>query len=392
MKIPVVLSVFGTRPEAVKMAPLVKALARREDLVGMVAVTAQHRQMLDQVLDLFEIQPDFDLDLMRPGQHLEDLTGRVLTSLAPVLEEAAPDLVLVQGDTTTAFAAALGAFYKKIPVGHVEAGLRTHDLYNPFPEEMNRRLISQIATLHFAPTRTAAEACRRSGVPEEAIYLTGNTVIDALLEVAGRTDRNRTDDRDGHGGSQGGGSREQRTVLVTAHRRENWGEPMEQIFLAVRQLVDSRPDLRAVIPVHLNPVVQQLAQRLLGDHPRIELIRPLDYEPFVRAMKEATLILTDSGGVQEEAPSLGKPVLVLRTTTERPEAVEAGTVRLVGVNREDILSESLRLLDDPAEYARMANAVNPYGDGRASERIVEAIRYQLGLRADRPTDVFEPGA
>ncbi|MBM3269305.1 MAG: UDP-N-acetylglucosamine 2-epimerase (non-hydrolyzing) [Candidatus Sericytochromatia bacterium] len=375
---PVVLSVFGTRPEAVKMAPLVKALSARDDLVAMVAVTAQHRQMLDQVLDLFRIKPDYDLDLMRPGQHLEDLTGRVLSHLVPVLEDCSPDLVLVQGDTTTAFAAALGAFYRKVPVGHVEAGLRTYDIYNPFPEEMNRRLITQLATLHFAPTPTAAAACRQGGVAQECIYLTGNTVIDALLDVAARSTADR-----------GGGDRG-RTILVTAHRRENWGEPMEQIFLAVRDLVDARADLRAVIPVHLNPVVQQLAQRLLGDHPRVDLIKPLDYEPFVRAMQEAQLILTDSGGVQEEAPSLGKPVLVLRTTTERPEAVEAGTVRLVGVRREDILAEALRLLDDPAAYERMANAVNPYGDGRASERIVEAIRHHLGLRPDRPLEAFAP--
>ncbi|MBM3274443.1 MAG: UDP-N-acetylglucosamine 2-epimerase (non-hydrolyzing), partial [Candidatus Sericytochromatia bacterium] len=348
--------------------------------VGMVAVTAQHRQMLDQVLDLFEIKPDYDLDLMRPGQHLEDLTGRVLSHLAPVFEDANPDIVLVQGDTTTAFAAALGAFYRKIPVGHVEAGLRTHDIYNPFPEEMNRRLITQIATLHFAPTPTAAEACRQSGVAEEAVYLTGNTVIDALLAVASRPTRanGNLPKRDG------------RTILVTAHRRENWGEPMENIFEAVREIVDARPDTHAIVPVHLNPVVQQLAQRILGNHSRVDLIKPLDYEPFVRAMKEATLILTDSGGVQEEAPSLGKPVLVLRTTTERPEAVEAGTVNLVGVRRADIVSQSLKLLDEPAEYARMANAVNPYGDGQATSRIVEAIRFHLGLRPDRPSESFAP--
>ena len=375
-----VLTVFGTRPEAVKMAPVVRLLAQTAGIEARVCVTAQHRQMLDQVLDLFGIQPDYDLDLMRPGQNLEDLTGRVLTNLAPVLEDCSPDLVLVQGDTTTAFTAALGSFYRKIPVGHVEAGLRTNDVYNPFPEEMNRRLITQIATLHFAPTPTAAEACRRGGVAESAVYLTGNTVIDALLQVAGRS------------GPPPAAGQAGRVVLVTAHRRENWGEPMEQIFLAVRDLVDARPDLRAVIPVHLNPVVQELAHRILGDHPRVDLIEPLDYEPFVQAMMQASLILTDSGGVQEEAPSLGKPVLVLRTTTERPEAVDAGTVRLVGVKRADILRESLALLDDPAAYARMANAVNPYGDGHAAERTVEAIRFHLGLRPDRPTDIFRPKA
>ncbi len=372
---PVVLSIFGTRPEAVKMAPVVKALATRSDLVGRVAVTAQHRQMLDQVLDLFSITPDYDLDLMQPGQRLEDLTGRVLTHLAAVFDDCKPDLVLVQGDTTTAFAAALGAFYRQIPVGHVEAGLRTGDRYNPFPEEMNRLLVTQLATLHFAPTPTSQAACRRSGVQDEAIYLTGNTVIDALLEVAGQVPAP---------------SEEGRVLLVTAHRRENWGEPMMQIFGAVRDLVEARPDLRAVVPVHLNPIVQEAARQVLGGHERVSLIAPLDYAPFVTAMKGATLILTDSGGVQEEAPSLGKPVLVLRTTTERPEAVDAGTVRLVGVQREDIVREASRLLDDPAEYRRMANAVNPYGDGRATQRIVEAIRYFLGLRSDRPVERFEP--
>ena len=372
---PVVLSIFGTRPEAVKMAPVVKALAARSDLVGRVAVTAQHRQMLDQVLDLFDIAPDYDLDLMQPGQRLEDLTGRVLTHLAAVFEDCKPDLVLVQGDTTTAFAAALGAFYRQIPVGHVEAGLRTGDRYNPFPEEMNRLLITQLATLHFAPTPTAQAACRRSGVMDDAIYLTGNTVIDALLEVAGQVPAP---------------SEEGRVLLVTAHRRENWGDPMLQIFGAVRDLVEARPDLRAVVPVHLNPIVQEAARRVLGGHERVSLIAPLDYAPFVAAMKVATLILTDSGGVQEEAPSLGKPVLVLRTTTERPEAVDAGTVRLVGVRREDIVREASRLLDDPGEYRRMANAVNPYGDGRATARIVEAIRFFLGLRSDRPVERFEP--
>ena len=284
---PVVLSIFGTRPEAVKMAPVVKALAARDDLVGRVAVTAQHRQMLDQVLDLFDIAPDYDLDLMQPGQRLEDLTGRVLTHLAAVFEDCKPDLVLVQGDTTTAFAAALGAFYRQIPVGHVEAGLRTGDRYNPFPEEMNRLLITQLATLHFAPTPTAQAACRRSGVMDDAIYLTGNTVIDALLEVAGQVPAP---------------SEEGRVLLVTAHRRENWGDPMMQIFGAVRDLVEARPDLRAVIPVHLNPIVQEAARQVLGGHERVSLTAPLDYAPFVAAMKGATLVLTDSGGVQEEAP------------------------------------------------------------------------------------------
>lgn len=375
---PVILSVFGTRPEAVKMAPLVKALAARPDLDARVAVTAQHRQMLDQVLDLFEIVPEVDLDLMQAGQTLESLTARVLGQLEPVLEHHRPDLVLVQGDTTTAFAAALGAFYKQIPVGHVEAGLRTTERYNPFPEEMNRRLISQMATLHFAPTETAAAACRKDGIADEAIHLTGNTVIDALLQVAA----NLPEQQAGKG----------RTLLVTAHRRENWGAPMEGIFAAVRAILEARPDVHAVVPLHLNPLVQEVGRRHLGDHPRVRILPPLDYLPFIEAMRDATLILTDSGGVQEEAPSLGKPVLVLRSTTERPEAVTAGTVRMVGTDRDTIITETLHLLDDPEAYATMARAVNPYGDGRAVERIVEIIRWFVGTRPDRPEDAFTPGA
>lgn len=356
------------------MAPLVKALAACPELDSRVAVTGQHRQMLDQVLDLFGIVPEVDLDLMQPGQTLENLTARVLNQLEPVLEHHRPDLILVQGDTTTAFASALGAFYKKIPVGHVEAGLRTVERYNPFPEEMNRRLISQIATLHFAPTEIAMEACLRDGISKDAIHLTGNTVIDALLQVAA--------------GLPPIPATKQRTLLVTAHRRENWGTPMESIFDAVRTLLEARPDLDAVVPLHLNPLVQEVGCRLLGDHPRVRIVPPLDYLPFIEAMRRATLILTDSGGVQEEAPSLGKPVLVLRTTTERPEAVRAGTVKMVGTDRDTIVTEALRLLDDQTAYQEMARAVNPYGDGKSVGRIVEIIRWFLGLRADRPQDIF----
>jgi UDP-N-acetylglucosamine 2-epimerase (non-hydrolysing) len=371
---PVVLCVFGTRPEAVKMAPVVKALQQAPDLDVKVCVTAQHRQMLDQVLDLFGIKPEHDLDLMQPGQTLSDLTSRVLTQLTPVLQRVKPALVLVHGDTTTTFAASLASFYQQIPVGHVEAGLRTDDMYNPFPEEMNRRLTSQLSSLHFAPTPQSVQNLHEDGVTD-GIFLTGNTVIDALLETASKI----TPD------PQAG-----RTILVTAHRRENWGEPLRDICLAVRDLVERNPDVRAVFPVHLNPLVQNTAREILGDLDRVSLIAPLDYAPFVKAMKEATLILTDSGGVQEEGPSLGKPVLVMRTTTERPEAVEAGTVRLVGVKREDIVRNAQELLDDAAAYGRMANAVNPYGDGHAGRRHVEAIRFFLGLRADRPTDEFQP--
>lgn len=373
---PIVLCVFGTRPEAIKMAPVVLAIARALDLELKVCVTAQHRQMLDQVLDLFGIVPDVDLDLMQPGQTLSDLTGRVLTKLTPVLKALKPDLVLVHGDTTTTMAASLASFYEQIPVAHVEAGLRTDDLYNPFPEEMNRRLTSQLTRLHFAPTATARRQLERDGIDPRGIYLTGNTVIDALLETASKVEP---------------ASIEGRVILVTAHRRENWGEPLKDICLAVRDLVERNPDVRVVFPAHLNPIVQNTAREILGNLERVRIIDPLDYAPFVKAMKESHLILTDSGGVQEEGPSLGKPVLVMRTTTERPEAVEAGTVRLVGVKRADIFRNAQELLDDAQAYARMANAVNPYGDGHAAERIVEAIRYFFGLRSDRPTSEFAPG-
>ncbi|MEB3187440.1 MAG: UDP-N-acetylglucosamine 2-epimerase (non-hydrolyzing) [bacterium] len=371
---PVVVCVFGTRPEAIKMAPVVLALREDPDFDLKVCVTAQHRQMLDQVLDLFGIVPDADLDLMRPGQTLADITSRVLQGLGPVFEVMKPSLVLVHGDTTTTMAASLAAFYGRVPVGHVEAGLRTETLDNPFPEEMNRRVTSRLAALHFAPTPRSEANLLAEAVDPAGIYLTGNTVIDALLATAARHAEPASDGR--------------RRLLVTAHRRENWGQPMEDICHAVRDLVEAYPDLEVVFPAHLNPLVQDVARRVLGDHPRVQIIAPLDYEPFVQAMQEATLILTDSGGVQEEAPSLGKPVLVMRTTTERPEAVVAGTVRLVGVKREDIVRHARELLDDAAAYERMARSVNPYGDGRAAARIREAVRHFLGLRSDRPLDRF----
>lgn len=373
---PIVMCVFGTRPEAIKMAPVVLAIAQCPELDLKVCVTAQHRQMLDQVLDLFGIVPDDDLDLMQPGQTLPDLTARVLTQLTPVLKARKPNLVLVHGDTSTTMAASLASFYEQIPVGHVEAGLRTDDLYNPFPEEMNRRLTSQLTRLHFAPTETAIENLRRDGIDPAGLFRTGNTVIDALLETARKIAPE----------PQAG-----RTILVTAHRRENWGEPLRDICWAVRDLVERNPDVQVVFPAHLNPIVQSTAREILGGLERVRIIAPLDYAPFVKAMKEATLILTDSGGVQEEGPSLGKPVLVMRTTTERPEAVDAGTVRLVGVKRADIFRNAQELLDDRTAYDRMANAVNPYGDGHAARRTVEAIRYFFGLRSDRPTDEFSPG-
>jgi len=371
---PLVMTIFGTRPEAIKMAPLVRALQACPELDTALAVTAQHREMLDQVLDLFNLVPDHDLDLMKSGQTLTDITTRVIAGLKPVLDQRKPALVLVHGDTTTTFAASLAAFYQQIPVGHVEAGLRTPDRYNPYPEEMNRRLATQLSTLHFAPTATSVANLLREGVSSEAVYCTGNTVIDALLATAQ--------------GIELTSSQPTRRLLVTAHRRENWGEPMANICRAVLRLVAADPDLSVLFPVHRNPVVRDTVEGILGSHPRVSLIEPLDYAPFVAAMRDATVILTDSGGVQEEAPSLGKPVLVLRTTTERPEAVQAGTVELVGVDEDLIVARTSRLLQDQDAYLQMARALNPYGDGRACVRIVEAVRYFLGLRESRPTDSF----
>jgi UDP-N-acetylglucosamine 2-epimerase (non-hydrolysing) len=368
--------VFGTRPEAVKMAPLVLALKACPEFDTALAVTAQHREMLDQVLDLFGLVPDHDLDLMKAGQTLTDITGRVLTNLAPVLTERRPSLVLVHGDTTTTFAASLASFYQQIPVGHVEAGLRTPDRYNPFPEEMNRRLTTQLSSLHFAPTQTSVDNLLRDGVDPAGVYKTGNTVIDALLMTAKKLPA-----------TAAAGSRQ---ILVTAHRRENWGEPMGNICRAVRRLVEANPDVTVLFPIHRNPVVRETANAILGDHPRISMIEPMEYAPFVAAMRDSYLILTDSGGVQEEAPSLGKPVLVMRTTTERPEAIDAGTVKLVGVDEDTIFETAQHLLTDQAAYDAMARSVNPYGDGEACGRIVQAVRYFLGQRESRPENSFEP--
>jgi UDP-N-acetylglucosamine 2-epimerase (non-hydrolysing) len=365
-----VLSVFGTRPEAIKMAPLVKELAKYpQEIDSKVAVTAQHREMLDQVLELFQIIPDYDLDIMEQKQTLTQITTRALEGLGKVYQEAEPDLVLVHGDTTTTFVASLAAFYRQIKVGHVEAGLRTGNIYSPFPEEMNRRLTGVIADLHFAPTQTAKMNLLREGIAEEKIYVTGNTVIDALLSTV------RSDfQTEQIPGLEGVNLEGRRVLLVTAHRRENLGEPMGRIFKALRHIVELFPDVQVVFPVHKNPLVRSTVQEVLGDLPRVTLIEPLDYEPFVNLMAKAYIVLTDSGGLQEEAPSLGKPVLVLRDTTERPEAVEAGTVSLVGTGYEEIFNETKRLLTDQAYYDKMANAVNPYGDGKASQRIVRALR------------------
>ena len=370
--------IVGTRPEAIKMAPVILTLRRQPWANVVVVATAQHRGMLDQVLDLFEIVPDVDLDLMRTGQGLVDLTARLTTSLDAAFGRIAPDVVLAQGDTTTVMVAALVAFYRRIRFGHVEAGLRTHDLDNPFPEEMNRKVAGILARWHFAPTESSRRNLLAEGTPDAAIHVTGNTVIDALLDVAGRPE------------VDGGGATGERLVLVTSHRRENFGAPLESICRAVRRLADANADCRFLYPVHPNPNVRDVAERMLGRHPRIDLVAPLDYAAFVAVMRRATLILTDSGGVQEEAPALGKPVLVLREETERPEAVDAGVVQLVGHDEARIVDTAQRLLDDPAAYAAMAKGVSPYGDGHAAGRIAAVLeahaREVVGFAAPTRTE------
>ena len=366
------LVVFGTRPEAIKLAPVCKALKDNPEFIDVrVCATAQHREMLDQVMALFSIVPDFDLDLMRPGQSLTDITANVLTGMAGVFATWRPDLVLVQGDTTTAFAAALAAFYRHIPVAHVEAGLRTGDITAPWPEEMNRKLVAGLASLHFPPTPRARANLLAEGVPDRAILVTGNTVIDALIDVVGRI-RSDTALAARLDSSLPALHPNRPLILVTGHRRENFGPGFESICLALRRIAQAR-EVEIVYPVHLNPNVQEPVRRILSDTANVHLIEPLDYLAFVRLMDRCTFALTDSGGVQEEAPSLGKPVLVMREKTERPEAVEAGTVRLVGTDQEKIVAEALGLLDDPAHYAAMARAVNPYGDGQAARRIAQRL-------------------
>ncbi|WP_286724177.1 UDP-N-acetylglucosamine 2-epimerase (non-hydrolyzing) [Pelotomaculum sp. PtaB.Bin117] len=373
-----VITVFGTRPEAIKMAPLVKELAKhRDDMECKVAVTAQHREMLDQVLDLFEIVPHYDLDIMRRQQSLFDITSRALTGLREVFQKEKPGLVLVHGDTTTTFVAALAAYYLQIPVGHVEAGLRTRDKYSPFPEEINRHLTGVLADLHFAPTANARQNLLDEGVSGENIYVTGNTVIDALLATVrpGYIFADRVLSRIDYA--------KQRVLLVTTHRRENLGGPMREIYRALGEVTENYRDVEVVFPVHKNPLVRSVVEEELGGRDRIHLIEPLDYQPFANLINRSYLVLSDSGGLQEEAPALGKPVLVLRSTTERPEAVDAGTVRLVGTAREAVLSETRRLLEDHECYGKMANAVNPYGDGLASRRIVQAIKHKFGISKER---------
>ena len=366
-----VLTVFGTRPEAIKMSPVVHALAETKEIEAKVCVTGQHRQMLDQVLDLFKIKPDFDLDLMKPGQDLTDITSNVLLSMRKVLRQWRPDWVLVHGDTTTTLAASLAAYYEKIPVGHVEAGLRTGNIYSPWPEEMNRRIAGTISAVHFAPTETAKANLIREGVNESHVIVTGNTVIDALLNVV-HSIRSDTALRSQLTKRFDFLDQTKKLILVTGHRRENFGEPFLNICAALEEL-SKRDDLQILYPVHLNPNVQEPVNRLLGSISNIHLIEPQDYLPFVYLMDQAFLILTDSGGIQEEAPSLGKPVLVMRDTTERPEAVKAGTVKLVGTNKQSIINESILLLDDSIEYLRMSRANNPYGGGKAATRITNFL-------------------
>jgi UDP-N-acetylglucosamine 2-epimerase (non-hydrolysing) len=367
-----VLTVFGTRPEAIKMAPLVKHLESVPGISSRVCVTAQHRQMLDQVLELFEIRPDHDLNVMRPGQDLYSITSEILQSVRGVYEQEKPDVVLVHGDTTTTFAATLAAFYQRIRVGHVEAGLRTGNLYSPWPEEANRKLTGALARFHFAPTATSRDNLLRENVPPEHIHVTGNTVIDALLAVREKLGASKTLESSLAAGfpflRQGA-----RLLLITGHRRENFGDGFLRICEAIARLARQYPDMDLVYPVHLNPNVREPVNRLLSGIGNVHLIEPLDYLPFVYLMTRSTVILTDSGGIQEEAPSLGKPVLVMRDTTERPEAVDAGTVRLVGTDIDAIVTGVRLLLDDPREYDRMSFAHNPYGDGQACSRIAATL-------------------
>lgn len=371
-----ILTVFGTRPEAIKMAPVVRALVADKHVDARVCVTGQHLEMLKQVLRLFDIEPDYDLAVMRRGQDLTGITSAVLEGMGPVLDDFRPDRVLVHGDTTTTFTAALAAYYRQIPVAHVEAGLRTGNRYAPWPEEMNRRLAGSLADLHFAPTPGARDNLLNEGVVPERIHITGNTVVDALLGVVDRV--RHDEDLDARArAAVGNVNPDKHLIVVTGHRRESFGEGFLNLCRALRRLAD-RGDVQVIYPVHLNPNVQRPVYEHLGEHTAVRLLEPLDYLPFVWLLDQSTLIITDSGGIQEEAPSLGKPVLVTRETTERPEAVEAGTVRLVGTDPARIVAEAARLLDDPQAYAAMARAHNPYGDGRAATRIVEELTAALG--------------
>ena len=377
-----VMTIFGTRPEAIKMAPLALELSRRPDLDALCCVTAQHRQMLDSVLEIFHLKPDYDLNIMQPRQTLSTITSKCLLGMEDVLEQAKPDLVLVHGDTSTTFAGALAAFYHQIPVGHVEAGLRTYDKWSPFPEEMNRKMVGAIADLHFCPTASNRENLARENITK-GVFLTGNTVIDALQTTVVKDFTFSEDilnnlDYDN-----------QKVILVTCHRRENYGQPMANIMTALRRVADAFPEVELVYPVHLSPVVQEAAHTYLDNHPRIHLLAPLSVDEMHNLMARCYLVMTDSGGLQEEAPALGKPVLVLRRETERPEAVAAGTVRLAGVEEADIFRMACELLGDRDAYLKMAHAVNPYGDGHACQRIADAIEWHFGLRSQPPAE-FHP--
>ena len=379
MKPVTVMTIFGTRPEAIKMAPLALELSRRENIRALCCVTAQHREMLDSVLEIFHLKPDYDLNIMEPRQTLSTITSKCLLGMDGVLDEARPDLVLVHGDTSTTFAGALSAFYHQIPVGHVEAGLRTYDKWSPFPEEMNRKMVGAIADLHFCPTVTNRENLARENI-KTGVFLTGNTVIDALQTTV-KPDYTFQEDILNRLDYQN-----RRVILVTCHRRENYGQPMTNIMTALRRIADAFPDTELVYPVHLSPVVQEAAHKYLDGHPRIHLIAPLAVDEMHNLMARCLLVMTDSGGLQEEAPALGKPVLVLRRETERPEAVQAGTVKLAGVEEETIFSLASELLTSESAYAAMAHAVNPYGDGRACRRIADAIEWRFGLRQTPPEE------
>lgn len=369
-----IMTIFGTRPEAIKMAPLVKALEKDAELEPVVVVTAQHREMLDSVLNTFDITPCHDLNIMKSGQTLSDITSKSMVLLEEVIKKESPDMVLVHGDTVTTFSGSLAAFYYQLPIGHVEAGLRSYDKYSPFPEEMNRQMVGVMADLHFAPTFNAAKNLLDEGKSSNNVVITGNTAIDAMNYTINDNYTSQIIDK----------HRNKKFILLTAHRRENIGQPMINVFKAVRKLIDQYEDLALVYPVHMNPRVRELAEAYLGHHDRIELIEPLDVIDFHNFAKHAYLIMTDSGGIQEEAPSLHKPVLVLRDSTERPEGVEAGTLRVIGTNEDSVYEETKRLLDDKQLYKHMSEANNPYGDGNASNRIVNHIKYYFGLISDKP--------
>ena len=374
-----VMTIFGTRPEAIKMAPLVNELKQDTDIEDIVCVTAQHRQMLDQVLDIFGIVPDYDLNVMKDRQTLPQITSSVLQGIVDVIEKANPDMILVHGDTTTTFAGALAGFYSKVKIGHVEAGLRTYDKYSPFPEEMNRKLVGSMADLHFCPTENNKNNLLKENIPGDGIYITGNTVIDALKTTVSDSYEFETPELKEIDFSK-------KVILLTAHRRENLGEPMENIFRAVKKIAQEYKDVEIVYPVHLNPLVREPANRILGEAKNVHLIEPLAVQELHNLMDRSYLVMTDSGGLQEEAPALGKPVLVLRQETERPEAVNAGTVKMAGTDEEEIYKLAKMLLDDKCEYEKMNRAANPYGDGKASSRIVQAIKFYFGVADEPPVE------